>query len=76
MPHEGKPPVAGEQACKMARDGTACNSARIARLSAQQEAAVVRRLLRGEAIDRLSRGLRGPTAGDRQGGACQAARRR
>ena len=62
IPHDDGPPIAGADGCKAIRDGTARDGAKIERFSAQKKAEVVLRLLRGEAIDLLSRELRVPAA--------------
>lgn len=62
IPHDGLPPVSGEEACRAMRAETAHDCARAERFSAQKKTEVVLRLLRGEAIDLLSRELKVPAA--------------
>src|SRR5918998_5359421 len=62
IPHDDGPPIAGADGCKAIRDGTARDGAKIERFSAQKKAEGVLRLLRGEAIDLLSRELGVPAA--------------
>jgi transposase-like protein len=62
IPHDGRPPGAGADGCQATRDDTARDGAKIERFSAQKKTEVVLRLLRGEAIDLLSRELRVPAA--------------
>jgi transposase-like protein len=62
IPHDGIPPVVREEACRATRDETPRDGARAERFSAQKKTEVVLRLLRGEEIDLLSRGLRVPAA--------------
>jgi transposase-like protein len=62
IPHDGIPPVSGEEACRATRDERARDYARRERFSAQKKTEVVLRLLRGEEIELLSRELRIPAA--------------